>query len=170
MPQEYFGEEIDVALQNWLMDEFKAVLHRKYGEDAEVGVVILDPAASYSWQNRIAGDYISCGNADDPRYSELVENVEHKLRFVLRTGLNSSEATIRPDLVEPGDFPYEGAGFYRGYCGGASGLNEETDWWVFRRTVDKLIELRSAAAAPAIAASKGRVPGMKFMEGTLPTA
>lgn len=165
--QPYFGEEVDIALQNWFIDEFSSVLRQKYGEGAEVSVVIVDPKSN--WQQPLPS-YISCGNADDPRYSDLVENVEHKLRFVLRTGLNSSEAATRPDLVEPGDFPYEGAGYYRGYCGGASGLNEESDWWVFRRTVDKLIELRALAASPAIAASKNRVPGMKFMEGELPTA
>ena len=80
----------------------------------------------------------------------------------------SSEARNRPDLVEPGDFPWEGAGVYRGYLGGVSGFKEESDWWTYCRIVDKLIELRAAVGQRAIQASKDRVEGMKYMEGDLP--
>jgi hypothetical protein len=37
------------------------------------------------------------------------------------------EGEFAAELVEPGDFPWEGVGIYRGYTGGVSGLVEESD-------------------------------------------
>lgn len=78
------------------------------------------------------------------------ENVLHKLHFVLRTGEDSVLAEDRPDLVRPGDFPWEGAGMYEGYVGGVSGLAKVDDWEMYRKCIDKLIELLSDVIGAAM--------------------
>ncbi len=166
----HFGADIDAMLQAWFQQTFVPELREKYGEDAEVAVLIL---GQVPWLRKASclEDFqlqhvLSSGDSSNIAGNEgLRANVEHKLKFVMRTGLPSSFARQRPDLVEPGDFPWAGAGTYKGYTGGVSGLNEESDWWVFERIIDKLIELRATAAKPAIAASKNRAEGWKYLEG-----
>lgn len=161
-----FEEVTTAELNEWFDGEFTRDFHEKYGDEAEISVVIFDGSINGNpvpgWQRGIGTD----AKIDGPE--GLTSNVLHKGRFVLRTGLDSSEARNHPELVEPGDFPWEGAGTYRGKKGGASGLNEESDWWVFRRVVDKYWEIRANVGQRGIQASKDRVEGMKYMEGELP--
>jgi hypothetical protein len=171
----HFGVNVKQQLIDWIEGEFAAELVAKYGEGNTDFFVMVAPAGSMSYLLSYLADDLDAllvyGHGD-PELMQgdegLEANVTHKMCFVARTGLPSSEACIRPDLVEPGDFPWEGAGVYRGYFGGVSGLKEESDWWVFRRIVDKLIELRAAVGQQAIQASKDRLPGMKYMKGELP--
>lgn len=168
----YFGVDIDAMLQAWFSEIFIPELREKYGEDVKLAAIILgalpllDVKATSLSELPHQHILVTSGDLDVVGSSEgLVANVEHKLEFVLRTGLPSSFARQRPDLVEPGDFPWAGAGIYKSYPGGVSGLNEESDWWAYERIVDKLIELRSAAAEAAIAASKARAEGWRYLEG-----
>ncbi len=78
------------------------------------------------------------------------ENVKCKLHFVLRTGMDSVMAETRQDFVRPGDFPWEGAGKYKGYIGGVSGLAKEDDWEMYCMCIDKLIELLTEVISKAI--------------------
>lgn len=97
------------------------------------------------------------------------DNVKGKLRFVLRTGEDSVMAESRQDMVQVGDFPYEGAGFYEGYTGGVSGLAKEDDWKMYCKCIDKLIELLIKVISKAIERSKELreqpdcPPGAKYM-------
>lgn len=78
------------------------------------------------------------------------DNVKGKLRFVLRTGMDSVMAETRQDFVCPGDFPWEGAGEYEGYIGGVSGLAKEEDWEMYCKCIDKLIELLTKVISKAM--------------------
>ncbi len=157
-------------LDEWFDTEFAELFHDKYGPDAEISVVFFDTSLPYAGGNPLIGWQRGLA-AEADRISGpggLMDNVVHKGRFVLRTGLPSSEAARHPELVEAGDFPWEGAGTYRNKTGGASGLKEECDWWVFRRVVDQYWEIRADVGTRGIFASKQRLPGMKYMEGDLP--
>ncbi|HSX41155.1 MAG TPA: hypothetical protein VLF21_00760 [Candidatus Saccharimonadales bacterium] len=165
---ERFGLLIQRQLDTWFHQVMVPNLQQKYGDDVEVSVVILDPARVPDPSDPCSTGLYFVSVGDETRISAeegLTDNVDHKLRFVLRTGLPSSEAALRPDLVEPGDFPWAGAGTYRDYTGGASGLKEESDWWVFCRVVDHVIHLRTDAALRPIQACKERRPGWKYLEG-----
>lgn len=166
---DYFGSNIDAEIQEWFRVPFQDEMIEKYGEDTQLAAMILPPMRLSLIPQLVSCSYgLVLVSHDDEKVlgsDGLVDNVIHKLNFVLRTGLPSSEARLRPDLVEPGDFPRAGAGIYRGYTGGVSGLHEESDWWAFQRLIDRLIEFRATAALPAINASKERVPGMKYMLG-----
>jgi len=170
MTGSYFGVPVNDQLAAWIDDEFAHQLSVKYDRDIAFAVKINTAGAlcgvheSSSLPPVFQHIYGERAKSENPE--GYLDNIDGKLRFVYRTGLPSSEARNRPDLLEPGDFPAEGAGTYRGYTGGVSAFKEETDWWVFCRIVDKLIELRSSAANSAIVASKSkdRKPGQKYLQ------
>lgn len=159
-----FGVDIDAELLDWWYEEYLPELRRRHGDDINVATVVLDPMMYdlLDWERSLAQELyrLVSGDRDSEVFAGevgLVANIGGKLAFVLRTGLDSLEAEKRPDLVEPGDFPWEGAGTYRGYKGGTSGLAKESDWRVFMDVVDKTIELRAAAAQTPLA-SWDRLP------------
>ncbi|HSX01598.1 MAG TPA: hypothetical protein VLF67_05135 [Candidatus Saccharimonas sp.] len=159
VPGYRFGAPIGDAFLDWFHNQFVPQMKAKYGPDFEFATIIRRHDRSID---------VAVANGEGEKFTGpegLFANIEHKLAFVDRTGLNSSEARNRPDLVEPGDFPFEGAGTYRGYTGGVSGGKEESDWWIFCQVVDRWIELRASSAAPAIAACKDRQPGWKYLLG-----
>ena len=165
MSTHYFGIRIDFVLRDWFQEAFLPELREKYGDDVQIAAIVAPHQYWAIPEECFAHLPQPILSSTGGTAVELGENVRRKLRFVLRTGLPSSFARQRPDLVEPGDFPWAGAGVYKGYVGGVSGLNEESDWWAFERIVDRLIELRTAAALPAIQASKDRIEGWKYLEG-----
>jgi len=164
----YFGADIDEQLRKWHDGEFKQEFREKYGTEAAAATQIVRPEWRHlvrfgepvpmDWMYNL---YIPGSRPE----GELQQNVYFKMQFTLATGMNSAEARYHTDLLQPGMFPYAGAGIHRGYLGGTSGLLEESDWWVFCRIVDKLADLRAVAAAPAIAASKARVRDWKHLLG-----
>jgi hypothetical protein len=165
-----FGADIDNALIIWWNDIFVPELKAKYGDDFSFAAFVLRNGhqVRWDWRPEASVCYARLSAGDQQRINDaegLFANAFHKLRFTLRTSLNSSMARTRPDLLEPGDFPFAGAINYRNYVGSGSGLSEESDGWVMERIIDKIIELRSAAAAPAVAASKARVAGWKYLDG-----
>jgi len=144
------------AMNAWFTTEFMPEFHKKYGKDAEIAVVILRNDVTVDWANPLDDSPLVLANVKERRWEELVDNIAGKLRFVLRTGRNSADARHRPDLLEPGDFPFEGAGAYMNRTGGASGLMEESDWWVFKRVVEQYNKLRAKYTAPAVEACANR--------------
>jgi hypothetical protein len=157
MSQATFKADLSSAMVLWFNEEFIPECRKKYGDNFEIAVVIIGNGAKPSWQKPYEGaNPLILSNVDVPRRDELVKNVWGKLQFVLRTGRPSSDARLRPDLIEPGDFPFEGAGIYEDRSGGASGDKEEVDWWTFRRCVDKYNQLRAEMVMPAVTACKNR--------------
>lgn len=166
-----FGVDVGAQLRTWFRDVYLPDLHKKFGESSEIVVCILDPTLPHDWRNPLTNLAYRLVGSSDPEHADgaegLCANIAGKLAFYLRTGLASRLAESRPDLVEPGDFPHEGAARYRNYHGGASGLPcGADDWEVYCDCVDKLIELRAAAAATAIQESRDRVPGRKYLGGS----
>jgi hypothetical protein len=171
--QPRFGTDVDGQLKDWWRGEGIDELRKRFGPEVNIYFGVLDPAMAdifdcefpleellHSLDTRQASQAEGVTVDDDYFFGEtgLQANVDGKLAFVLRTGLDSSEAQTRADLVEPGDFPMAGAGTYRGYKGGVSGLAAADDWIVFCWIVDKVIQLRAAAAQAAISACKNRDP------------
>jgi hypothetical protein len=112
-----------------------------------------DYRSAWDWRNPldhvllqavIWGD-VDAGMAPDG----TMENVGGKLRFVLREGMDSVEAETSLHLVQPGDFPWQGAGTYRGFTGGVSGRTKREDWLIFCHLVDHLIDLMNQVAERA---------------------
>jgi hypothetical protein len=168
-PKLYFGVDIDAAMQEWWQG-YTVGFHREFGEEAAILVQVFDsrqpnlytvgcaPLVRYDFRT---GPF----NTHFIGQEGLQENIERKFYAIQRLGERSLIFEERPDLLEPGDFPYDGAGIYRNYPGGASGLpTGALDWRVFADVVDVLIEMRSAAAARAVNASKGDLPGWKYLE------
>jgi hypothetical protein len=148
------ADDLTGLMKIWFTDEFLPEFYEKYGQGAEIAVVILRNDVTPSWTNPIERDTVALilSNVTDDRHYELVENVAGKLRFMLRTSRPSADARHRPDLLEAGDFPFEGAGIYMNRRGGASGLMEESDWWVFKRVVEKYNAMRANLTQPAVEA------------------
>ncbi len=143
----HFG--IDVARQfaDWFDGEFAERFAKRF-PDKTMTLIVLDPDQLIS----------SCLHWEDPKKHIVLdgylgswegvmkaggtwENVLGKLRYVLRTMENSVEAETDYINLRPGDFPWEGAGEYKGFTGGVSGLAKEEDWEIFCFCVDKLFEL-----------------------------
>ena len=171
-----FGIDISDQMYVWFLDVKVPLIRTNYGEDTDLACIILKQGHGLSWDDpaekilaAVELGLISGEESDKFTGPEgLLMNVVGKIRFYLRTGRNSVEALTRPDLVEPGDFPFEGAGEYRGYEGGVSGGRQESDWRWFCEIVDRYIELRVAAAKPAIEACKARRPGWKYLPNENP--
>lgn len=107
----YFGVHIDAMLQAWFGEIFVPELRHKYGNDTEVAALVLvdTPWLSPEVQlEKMEARHLLL-SSDNERVTGdegLLENVRRKLSFVLRTEMPSSFARQRPDLVEPGDFPW----------------------------------------------------------------
>jgi len=166
---DYFGTNVEAEFTDWFRDEFVPEVKAGYGDDTELSFVLLAQGIDADWRDPMAAVdmIVSSGEGDTFDGEEgLVMNVIGKLRFYLRTGRNSVDALTRPDLVESGDFPWEGAGEYLDYEGGVSGGKQESDWRWYMRCIEKLIELKSAAVKQWIKRSADKVnrePGEKFL-------
>lgn len=175
----FFAPWIPPLTTWWTNYYLPVVFYPKYpGKD--VAVVILDSSMRHSWTSPLDVPmfYLATGEGNgldpDDRFfgrSGLVANIEGKLRFSLRTSLNSAEAERRPDLLLPGDFPWEGAGEHRNYKGGASGVSQEGDWRTFCDVVDAMIALKTTIAKEALklqrrAKDPGVDPSWRYMEGS----
>lgn len=165
-----FGHDIQQEMQEWWeQDHCPNTLAPTYG-NTPLFVLVYGPDQSPLKVMEVSDavplltlaynyDLSGPGSPDDLR-----NNVAGKLNFVWRTFQDSAVAERRPDLVEPGDFPYGGAGEYRSYVGGASGLpGGDKDWKVVTDVIDKLILVRGAAAEAALSAlhnSEHKRPGI----------
>lgn len=176
-----FGVNVEQQFTDWFEGEFTASFIERYPGKG-IALVILDPdyinQACLNWESPLAPDTtmieLLIGHASEGTKPDgVLDNVAGKLRFVLRTGQNSIEAE-KPEnigLLREGDFTWEGAGEYRGYVGGVSGLAKHDDWLVFRECVDKLDHLIAEVntRAKAIAAELREQPnapvGSKYMRG-----
>lgn len=159
----YFGVDVGRIMQEFFDGVFVPLTVAANGDKPFVVMVLDDRKGNDDSRRSISCDYGDTRMIIGPE--GLYANVKHKLNFVLRTGMNSSEARSYPHLVEPGDFPYGGAGRAYGFVGGCSGFSEEQDWKVFLNFANKLREVRSAAACAAIKACEEGVPGMKYLMG-----
>jgi hypothetical protein len=162
-----FGLDIQQEMELWWDGEFMPVLAAKYGSFS-VFVRILDPAAQHDWARLDEVHSVLVALQHVVSSEDFEENVYRKLRFTVRTGLDSSEARRQPHLIEPGDFPHAGAIAYRGIAGGASGLPEESDVWVVQQVIDHVVALRAARAQLAVQACRSGVPGWTYLPNELP--
>lgn len=114
LPDEiHFGVNItDKMLDWWYTSYLPNTFYPTYGDEAEVLVVLLDPAkqlaARLNWQSPLAtaAHVLATGTGD--RYDGpmgLLRNVAGKLGFVLCYGIDSIEAEVNPHLVLPRPAP-----------------------------------------------------------------
>jgi hypothetical protein len=168
-----WGVDVNAQLQDWWSSTYlPGHFFPTHGSTARILVEIYDstvPFREWKLDNPPILHFLEAGDVDHDDPEGLAANVRGKFRITMRLGIDSKDSSgfgTRLDLLEPGDFPHKGAGEHRNYCGGASGLDTGTkDWDVFTDVVDYLIILRSAAAAPAVAASRARLPGWKYLRG-----
>lgn len=145
----------------WFHGSYAEKFFKKYGADAHMSLVILDndgqARLSANWNTPLKYAIITL-SLGDPKLAEgavgTIKNVEGKLKFFCRTGLDSVEAETRPYLVRPGDFPYEGAGEHQYTFGGVSGLKKEEDWAEFQACVEQLNHLIGLVVKVAVAKAK----------------
>jgi hypothetical protein len=156
-----FGVDVDALFREWIHGEFAAWLQEKF-PGKHITLVLLDTAqridaCEYWFDSQDYQLFVEHVGTDDAQEKAkqsggTLQNVHRKLRFVLRTGLDSLDAEEEyAHLVLPGDFPWEGAGDHAAQLGGVSGLDKESDWQAFCKCVDKLNELLSAINRAAMA-------------------
>ena len=152
-----FGINVEEQFLEWFNGEFATEFAERF-PDKGMTLIVLDGdepiTIMENWETPLNFTLITAHLGDEEAAiaaDGTEDNVVGKLRFCLRTMMDSAEAERRPDLVREGDFPHEGAGEYKGYYGGVSGLKKEEDWEIFCRCVDKLIELLAAVNSAAIA-------------------
>ncbi|HMS91880.1 MAG TPA: hypothetical protein PJ993_00785 [Candidatus Saccharibacteria bacterium] len=141
------GVNVLRMFMDWFEDEFYEEFYQRF-PDKGMTLVVLDSDnlidLQQNWRHPQGFEMIVAHIGDEAiaiAANGTYENVKGKLRFVLRTGMDSVMAETRQDFVRPGDFPWEGAGEHEGYIGGVSGLAKEEDWEMYCKCVDKLIEL-----------------------------
>lgn len=166
----YFGVDVEAVMTTFFHKVFVPRVIEEYG-DKPFALIVLSNRVQHDWTNPFRVPSVlfrlSYGEQDNINGERgLLANVEHKLHFVLRTGLNSSEAGNQSHLVEPGDFPYAGAGTSDGFVGGVSGFTQEDDWRIYCKFAKALIKVRDAAAWAAIEECRIGVTGMKYLGGT----
>jgi hypothetical protein len=166
----YFGVDVEALMREWFYATFVPAVIADYG-DSPFAVVVLSNRVRHDWTNPFKSGSVllrfAYGSEEKVNGEEgLYANVERKLRFVLRTGLDSSWSETHPHLLEPGDFPYRGAGTANDFVGGVSGFSQDQDWAVFERFTSAFTDVRESAAMNAVAECIARVPGMKYLGGT----
>lgn len=165
---EYFGTDLGQVLTRWWTDTFAAVVDDKF-PGAALALVVLRSDTTHDWRDPTAASSVlveirhGAGDTDP-----FVANVTHKLRFTVRTGLDSSHAQRCSDLIEPGDFPFGGAVSHRGHLAGVSGLTEESDAWVAQQAVDHLVAVRRDIADAAVAATLRHAPDWDYLPDRTP--
>lgn len=158
--EDFFGVDVDTEFTRYLSSpKLKAWLDTNYpGDQPSISFALLnnDYRSEWDWRDPLGnrshtlikfviwGD-VEAGMAPDG----TMDNVGSKLRFVVREGMDSVEAETNLYLVQPGDFPLEGAGTYRGFTGGVSGRKKREDWLIFCHLVDYLINLMNQVARQA---------------------
>ena len=174
-----WGTDIEAQLLVWFLTVFLPMFHKRFdkqardatGRPAEIAVVILDSGEPHDWRSPLDNIAHLLRSSHEASMFDrffgpvgIFANICGKLAFTLREKLDSVFAEKRPDLLRPGDFPHQGAGTYRHYRGGASGLpNGADDWWCFKQVVDELIRLKREATRQALKDSKERKPGLKYL-------
>jgi hypothetical protein len=172
-----FGVNVHGMFMDWFNGEFTEMFEGRFPGKG-MTLVILDTddiiELERHWRDPMGRAMIVAHIGDKETAvtnNGTMQNVEGKLRFVLRTGRNSVDAETQQDLVSPGDFPWEGAGHYRNNIGGVSGLAKEEDWEMLCICVDKLIDLLKQVNTAAMAMSdklrrKTDCPaGAKYLNG-----
>lgn len=151
-----FGIDVGRQFHEWFNGEFAERFAQRHPGEG-ITLVILDPdkvlASMLAWRDPLVNMMIVAHIGDDEAAfgsGGTQQNVAGKLQFVLRNQLDSSEARKQPELVRPGDFPYQGAGFWGSVIGGVSGLSQEDDWATFQICAEKLTELLRAANTAAM--------------------
>lgn len=173
----HFGINVEKRFKNWFHGEFADYFAVRF-PDQTMTLVILDPdraiSSSLDWDKPEKHAMIILYQGPKRYHAKpggTLENVYGKLRYVLRVFDDSirSELAIEDDRLRPGDFPWEGAGWYFACFGGVSGLSKEEDWEMFCLCVDKLMELLSAAgrAARAKREKQQNDPKGKYLHVTI---
>ena len=172
-----FGVNVYQMFMDWFDGEFTEMFNQRF-PDKGMTLVILNSdnlvELEQNWRHPQGFELIvahigdeTVATAKDGTY----DNVKGKLRFVLRTGLNSVAAETQQDRVRAGDFPWEGAGHHMGYIGGVSGLAKEEDSEMLRICIDKLREMLKEVNTVAMTISDnlrkkpGCPSGAKYLNG-----
>ena len=142
-----FGVNVYQMFMDWFNGEFTEMFSERFPEKGMTLVILSSDnlvELEQNWRHPQGFELIvahigdeAVATAKDGTY----DNVKGKLRFVLRTGLNSVAAETQQDRVRAGDFPWEGAGHHMGYIGGVSGLAKKEDSEMLRICIDKLREM-----------------------------
>lgn len=176
--KDIFGVNVEAQFLTWFYGEYATDVEQRH-EGRGVTLVLLGAPNRLSlideWDSPLeCAEFVAhIGDVEAARADNgTLQNVEGKLRFFLRTGVRWTEEDPPIHLVEEGDFPWEGAGEYRGFIGGMSGLpGGKLDWDDFTRCVDKLIELIAAVTSAAIERAnelrkqEGSPLGTKYLKG-----
>lgn len=176
---DYYGVDVGEALNRYIHSEgFGAWLDATYpGDHPSISFVTLnnDFRSEWDWRNplnpaHIQFSWVIWGDFDAAMAPDgTMQNIEGKLRFVLRENMNSVEAETMKYLVQAGDFPFQGAGTYKGFTGGVSGRSKREDWQIYCHLIDYLVDLMDQVATEASKAcdvlrDKPNCPkGLKYM-------
>ena len=172
-----FGVNVHDMFMDWFDGEFAEMFEGRFPDKGMTLVVLKNDnlvELEQNWRYPQGFELIVAHMGDEAVATTkdgTYDNVKGKLRFVVRTGRNSVAAETQQNLVQPGDFPWEGAGNYMGYIGGVSGLAKEEDWEMFCICVDKLIELLKDVNSVAMTISDnlrkkpGCPSGAKYLNG-----
>ncbi len=178
----HFGINVERKFLDWFRGEFATEFAERFPGKG-ITLVILDPdnlfQACLDWRTPLAHE-ILLGVLGDPKASNepggTYNNVVGKLMYVLRTNTyHSLDAETDYVMLRPGDFPWEGAGMYKEFLGGVSGLAKQDDWAVYCQCIDKLRELLEAVGKKAketadeLRGTEGAPIGIKYLNGIVLT-
>lgn len=154
----HFGIDVEKKFIDWFHGKFATEFAERFPDKKGISLVILDPdnivKVRAEWSDPLANAILVSYLGDQEAHTKAdgtLQNVAGKLSFCLRGGYTHSRQAEESFLwVRPGDFPWEGAGEYRGFYGGVSGLDKADDWAVYQQCIGKLIEILEAVGKKAL--------------------
>lgn len=153
-----FGVNVEDEFLRWFRGAYTEGFAKRYPGKG-MTFVVLDPDKGLSlfdsWETPLQYAMFTLHMGDEAVATApdgTLENVEGKLRFVLRTlGRDSVEAEdALSHMVRPGDFAWEGAGEDDGFIAGVSGLAKQQDTLERRHCIAMLKAILAAVDKLAI--------------------
>lgn len=166
----YLGTDVRGQMEEWWWQEYVPGFRARHGQGAGIAVLLFHQ--SVRWDMLRPNLHIAVRLTTDiqraTQHQGWNANILGKWMVLGYTGAQRSSYIVdHPELVEAGMFPHDGAGWIRGIPAGASGLpTGPEDFDEACLVVDRYIQLRTAAAELALAASADRsAPGrpMKYL-------
>ncbi|HET9411739.1 MAG TPA: hypothetical protein VFO38_02740 [Candidatus Saccharimonadales bacterium] len=163
MDRLFFGDDVLESLREWWNGTQPWEIWDKHPQ--ALAVVVAHKNSPLDWRKPFATAFVVLTAGEDVMHPQIsgpagvLNDVAGKMRFAIRTRLDSREARIMRFLLQSGDYPAAGAMHYNGFLVGAAGLKEDHNDTLGMTVVEELCREADRAVRPALDASKAWTPG-----------
>lgn len=158
----FFGNDVLGSLREWWNDTQPWEIWDKHPKG--VAVVVAHKNSPLDWRRPFATAFVVLTAGEDVRHPQIsgpagvLNDVAGKMRFAIRTRMDSREARIMRYQLQPGDYPAAGAMHYNGFLVGVAGLKENHNDTLGMTVVEELCREADRAIRPVLKASTTWTP------------